>query len=310
MAQPFRTMSHYPTGFADGLSVQNLPVVNTHPGKVFWVDENGGGGSKGTFARPMSSIDEAMSSCVAGRGDVIMVKPGHVENISAAAGLVCDVAGVSIIGTGNGDDQAKIVFDTADTADIDVSAANVTFQNIWFEANFANVDGAIDVAAGGDYFSIVGCRVTATTTALDFETFLKLAVGANYFSFIGNDVHLIEGTDAENLIITAGESLAMRIIDNTVIMEASLSILDLDATAITGGPVFKNNCLLNLTAAADFCVEIDAATVGFFIGERYACASEVIPIAVTTASFFVDCHATELANASSLIFPKTATAWP
>jgi hypothetical protein len=303
-------MSHYPGGFNHGITIKGVPIELAHPGETFWVDENASSPGRGTFTNPDTSIDTAIGRCVAGRGDKIFVKPGHVENISAAADMVCDVANVAIIGTGSGDDQAKIVFDTADTADIDVTASNVSFVNMWFEANYANVDGAIDVAATGTYFNIEGCRVTATSTALDFEEFCNLAVAANYFSFLYNDVHLIEGTDGESLILTQGECLSMRMIGNVVVMEASTSIFDLDATAITGAPLFMNNTLVNLTAAADFCVEIHASTVGIFVGERYACASEVIPIATTTNSFFIDCHATELANASSLIFPKTATAWP
>jgi hypothetical protein len=247
---------------------------------------------------------------VAGRGDKIFVKPGHVENISAAAGMVCDIANVAIIGTGMGDDQAKIVFDTADTADIDVTAANVSFVNMWFESNFLAVDGAIDVAADGDYFTIQGCRVTATSTILDFEEFVNLAVGANYFSFLYNDVHLIEGTTGESLVFTQGESLAMRVIGNNIIMEASTSIFDVDATAITGGPIFRDNMMINLTAAADYCVEIAGATVAMFVDERYGCAGAAIPVNDTSASFFINCFGVDGVNQYSLVFPKTATAWP
>jgi hypothetical protein len=304
-----RSSSSY-GGFADGIILRGMPLLTLYPGNVYWVDSNGGGGSRGTFVHPASSIVEAMGLCTSSNGDIIMCKPGHVEYISAAAGLVCDKADVAIVGTGTGSNQSKIIFDTADTADIDVTAANVSFINMWFVANFDNVDGAIDVSADGDYLTIQGCRVTATSTALDFEEFINLAVNADYFSFIDNDVHLIEGTDAESLVFTTGESLSMRVINNRIIMEASTSIFDIDATAITGGPMFMNNYMLNLTAAADYCVEIDAATVGFFVNERYACAGEAIPIAVTTASFFVNCLGSELANTSSLIFPKTATAWP
>ena len=303
-------MSHYPGGFSNGLTIGGIPIQNTNPGKVFWVDENASSPGRGTFVNPDTSIDACMSRCVAGRGDIIMVKPGHVENISAAADLVCDIAGVAIVGTGRGDDQAKIVFDTADTADIDVTASNVSFINMWFECNYANVDGAIDVAATGTYFTIQGCRFTATTTTKDFEEVINLAVDANYFSFIGNDVHLIEATDAEGLVHTQGESLAMRVIDNIIVMEASESIFDLDATAITGGPVFRNNVMVNLTVAADYCVEIDGATVGIFVDERYMCGGEAIPIITTTLSFFSNCEGSELPNVSSLRFPKTATGWP
>lgn len=304
-----RISANYPGGFTNGITIRGVPLIMTNPGETFWVDENASSTGRGTFKNPDTSINTCMARCVSGRGDVIMVKPGHIENIAAAGDLACDVVGVAIVGTGRGDDQAKIVFDTADTASITVTVANVSFINMWFEADFENVDGAIDVAAGGDYFTIDGCRVTATTTAHDFETFCTLAVGANYFGFYNNDVHLIEGTDGENLITTVGESLAMRVIGNIIVMEASLSIFDVDAAAITGGPVFKDNVMINLLAAADFCVEIAAATVGIFVGERYVCASGVVPVADVSASFFIDCKACDAVAISSLEFPAATTAW-
>jgi len=310
MSQTKMRMSMYPGGFNE-LNVRGMPILNTYPGKAFWVDENGGGGSKGTYDHPLASIDAAMAQCVAGRGDVIMVKPGHIENISAAGDLTCDVANVSIVGLGNGDDQAKIIFDTADTADIDVTAANVTFQNLWINANYANVDGAIDVAAGGDYLTIRECRIDAAGSALDFEEFLNLADGAHHFHFLYNDVELLEGTDAESLVFAAAAVQGMRVIGNTIIMEASASIFDIDAAAMTTlGPVFRDNFMVNLTAAADYCVEIDGTTVAYFCGERYCCAGAAIPVNDGSASHFVDCHGSDGVNQSSLIFPKTATAWP
>jgi hypothetical protein len=181
---------------------------------------------------------------------------------------------------------------------------------MWLEANYANVDGAIDVEAAGDYFSVVGCRVTAASTALDFEEFINLAVNADYFSFIGNDVHLIEGTDGESLVFTVGESLGMRVMDNTIVMEASTSIFDLDATAITGGPVFRNNFMINLTAAADYCVEIDSTSVVLFCDERYGTGGLDEPLNDAAASFLVNCHGVDTEDTGSIIFPKTATGWP
>ena len=304
-----RSSSSYGS-FADGIVLRGMPLLTLYPGNVYWVDENGGGGSKGTFSHPVATLAAAVALCTASNGDIIVMKPGHNENISSDGALDMNIADVCVVGTGTGSNQAKITFDTADTASIDITAANVSFVNVWFEANFANVDGAIDVEATGTYFTIQGCRFTASAAATDFEEVINLAAAANYFSFIGNDVHLIEGTDGESLVHTVGESLGMRVIGNNIVMEASESIFDLDATAITGGPIFRDNFMVNLTAAADYCVEIDATTVGHFCDERYACGGEAIPIAVTTASFFVNCEGTELPDVSSLRFPKTATAWP
>ena len=304
-----RSSSSYGS-FADGIVLRGMPLLTLYPGNIYWVDENGGGGSKGTFAHPVSTIAAAVALCTASNGDIIVVKPGHNENISSDGALDMNVADVCVVGTGTGSNQAKITFDTADTASIDITAANVSFVNMWFEANFANVDGAIDVEATGDYFTIQGCRFTASATATDFEEVINLAAAANYFSFIGNDVHLIEGTDAESLVATVGESLAMRVIGNNIVMEASTSIFDLDATAITGGSIFRDNFMVNLTAAADYCVEIDSTSVVHFCGERYACAGAALPVNDMSASFFVDCHGSDAVAASSLVFPKTATAWP
>lgn len=304
-------MSHYPGGFKHGINIRGVPMSLTHPGEVFWVDENASSPGRGTFQNPDTSIDTSIGRCVSGRGDVIMVKPGHVENISAAAAMTCDVAGVSIVGLGTGNDQACIVFDTADTADIDVSAENVSFVNMWFLANYANVDGAIDVTADGDYLTIQNCRVSASSNALDFEEFLNLAAGAHNFAFLYNDVELLEGTNAESLVFAAGDSDSMRVIGNNIVMEASASIFDIDAAAIaTNGPIFRDNFMVNLTNAADFCVEIQATTVAYFIGERYGCAGGAEPVNDGSASFFIDCIGVDAVAVQGIAFPKATPAWP
>ena len=303
-------MGNYPGRFGHGITIRGVPLTVSHPGETFWVDENASFTGRGTFKNPDVSIESCMARCVADRGDIIMVKPGHVENISAAADLTCDVAGVAIVGSGRGAAQSQIVFDTADTATVSIGAANVSFVNMWFLANYADVATAISVVDAGDYFTIEGCRITNTSTILNFLVFCYLADDADYFGFYNNDVHLIEGSAANSLVHTVGESLTMRVIGNNIIAEAAESIFDIDAAQLTGAPLFRDNTMVNLTALADFCVEVDATTVGVFAGERYACASTTSPVAVVTASFFVDAQASELANVSSLAFPATAIGWP
>ncbi|MCK4815623.1 hypothetical protein KA005_07630, partial [bacterium] len=71
-------ISNYPKGFANGINLRGLPILNTYPGKVFWVDsETGSDGNKGTFDRPFGTIDYAVGRCTADRGDVILVKANH-----------------------------------------------------------------------------------------------------------------------------------------------------------------------------------------------------------------------------------------
>jgi hypothetical protein len=310
------------TNFPHGVASYGVPIIGSGPilttGNVWFCDS--GSATAGDIGRdrqgksperPFASLDYAIGRCTASNGDIIVLMPGHAETVSAAADIVCDVAGITIRGIGWGQLQPTITFDTADTADIDVTAANVTFDNVHFIANYANVDGAIDVAATGTDLTIQNCRISATAAALDFEEFLNLAAAAHRFSFLYNDVELLEGTDAESLVFTAGDCDSMRVIGNNIIMEASTSIFDIDAEAIAAnGPLFRDNSMINLTAAADYCVEIHATTVARFINERYGCAGATLPVNDGSASFFINCQGVDGVNQSSLIFPSTATSWP
>jgi len=180
--------SAYPNGWAGGVTIRNMPVLNAYGGEVFWVDDATSGGSnghKGTFDRPFATIDYAIGRCTAGRGDMIMVKPGYAETITVQ--INADVAGVKIIGVGGQGDLPIITGNGAIDA-IDVSAANVTIANIKFAApgtdaqtSDVNIDAAgcallntvhvgsqtaknkvdiVTITANGDNFLIDGLRLT------------------------------------------------------------------------------------------------------------------------------------------------------
>ena len=132
-----------------------------HPGAIWFVDSGHAAASDAAgFGRtpdaPFATLDYAVGKCTASQGDVIYAMPGHAEVVSAAAGLALDVAGISIVGLGNGSLQPTVTLDTANTADVDVDAANVTVENIHFVANFADIAAAIDVNA--DDFTLRNCR--------------------------------------------------------------------------------------------------------------------------------------------------------
>src|ERR1051325_9126450 len=93
-------------------------------GNIFPVDEDG-------VVRVHSSIANALSNCVASRGDVVLVLPGYTETVTAA--ITVSVAGVSIIGIGNG--ALKPTITVNGTIDgFNVTAASVLIDNIAFAA--------------------------------------------------------------------------------------------------------------------------------------------------------------------------------
>jgi len=172
-------VSNYPNGFMNGVAIRGVPVQQLYPGEVFWVNgssvvtKGGVGGSNsnpGTYQKPFATIDYAIGRCTASRGDVIVVMPGHSETVATDGGIACDVAGIAIIGLGTGSLRPKVVLDTLAAAAVTVSAANVTIQNIVFEASFADVTNAIDVTAAN--FSLINCEFSEEGANLNFLDYI------------------------------------------------------------------------------------------------------------------------------------------
>lgn len=138
--------SVYPNGFPNGVSIRNMPLAIPYGGNIFWVDSGAGSNSnKGTERRPFDTLDYAVGRCTANNGDIIFVKAGHVETVTAAGGLDLDVAGITIVFLGEGTDKAYVTFTTDTGADMDVDAANITLINPRFVAGKDALTGPIDV---------------------------------------------------------------------------------------------------------------------------------------------------------------------
>lgn len=165
------SITNFPSGFAYGLSLRGLPLFQTNPGQVFWVGNNaslipgvvgGADGNPGTFQRPLATLQRAIDLCDQGTGDVIMIKPGHVETISNATTLILNKAGIAIIGLGSGPSRPQFVLDTATTANIPLRAAGVGIQNCSFKANFAAIVSTFTAATASVTASIAATTMTVT----------------------------------------------------------------------------------------------------------------------------------------------------
>lgn len=155
------TPSNFPNPFNGGLIVQNMAVLNTYPQQVFWVHSAGPTLGEGTWTRPFATIEQAQSRCVAGRGDIIVCKPGHAETITAAAGFALTKSGIQLIGLGTGALRPTITFTTAVGANLDIDGANITIANFLFVAGVDALTGPIDVNAAD--FTMIGCETRDTT---------------------------------------------------------------------------------------------------------------------------------------------------
>lgn len=120
----------------------------------------------------------AIGTSRANAGDTILLAPGHTETISSATALTVNVAGLYIRAIGNGNARATITLDTATTSTINITAANVTFQNCVFIANFAAIASAFTLTTAKD-FSLLGCEFRDTSAILNFVNIVDTDTTSN-----------------------------------------------------------------------------------------------------------------------------------
>jgi hypothetical protein len=171
-------ISNYPKGFGAGVAIRGVPVLNTYGGDVYWVDSvAGSNGNPGTFTQPWATIDYAVGRCTADNGDIIMVMPNHSEAISSAD-IDVDVAGISIIGLGNGSNRPTITFTgTTDTTKFDISANDVYVENLYF---LLNDNDAVDacVTVNGTDVEIANCAFEGGSSD-QADSFIVVGVADN-----------------------------------------------------------------------------------------------------------------------------------
>lgn len=127
------------TNFPNGLAVYGQPILPmSTTGKVFFVGNSttlagvdgaisGSNGNSGaTAGEPFSTLAKAYTMMAAGRGDVVVVLPGHAETITTT---LTPAAGSATIGLGWG--AARPLFTSSGAIDlVTVSANNVFLRNI------------------------------------------------------------------------------------------------------------------------------------------------------------------------------------
>lgn len=150
-----------------------------HGGSVYFVDSTHASKAddpaNGTETAPFATLDYAIGRCTASEGDVIYVKPGHAETITAAVTL--DVAGVAIVGLGRG--RNRPTFTGSGAIDVfNVTAANCHLENLRILGASASVTALVNIAAAD--LSCVKLSLEPAETPLRVVT---VASGGHRFLF-------------------------------------------------------------------------------------------------------------------------------
>lgn len=154
-------------------------------GEIMWCGDSGDAAftkmkSRVQAANLFTDLDIAVGACVANRGDIIVCMEGFNFSVGSAGALDLDVAGITIVFLGTGTSQAKITFETAVTADMDIDAADITLVRPKFVAGIDSLQGPIDVNStdftiiDGEYHDAADIETIDGVVATSGATRLKI----------------------------------------------------------------------------------------------------------------------------------------
>lgn len=172
------------TRFPNGISSFGVPVLGGNyipptKGNYYWVDSNHTMNGTGDFDNPFTTVVSAISASTANNDDVIIMKQGHAESITAA-GTWTPKASTTIVGLGFGTRKPLITWSTATTATCLVSSANVTFIN--FDTTTAKDELVTCFAVQASNCTLLGVNYRETSTSYQAITWLTTTAAGTFLT--------------------------------------------------------------------------------------------------------------------------------
>lgn len=226
-------------------------------GARFWVHSSGtDADSAGNSPdNPFASIDYAIGKTTANKNDVIYVMPGHAETLAAdASDIAADVAGISIMGLGNGENRPIITF-THTGATVAISAANVTVKNLVFKND---VDSQVTVV------TVTGAGATVENCDFLEGSSKQYLIGID----LGEDRATVKGCYFKSVAAGANSAIKVSaakdrisIIDNEAFGDFADACIHNPTSAVATRLRISGNTLTNLQSG-DHAIELVSACTG------------------------------------------------
>lgn len=230
--------------------------------------------------RFFTTLAAALTVTTAARGDVIYVAEGYTETIVGAAGNGVTKAGIRIIGLGDGTNRPTITFTTSTAASFDITASNVMIQNIIFtngidaQTAMINVTGA-DVSFDNCDFNTNSATTGAVLGILTAATATRFKVTNS--RFLGPAVNAGTTTTAQ-----IKHEVGVDYEISTNMFKGKLTQAILNVTTVLGGAIHNNRFVIGTGTSA---ITMAAASTPFITNNRMNVASGTTPI--TAAAGFV-----------------------
>jgi hypothetical protein len=264
-------------------------------GEIIYCDSGASGGGTGAdWTNAYTTLDAAVAGCTADRGDWIIVAAGHTENISTANGADLDVAGITVLGLGVGDNRPTLSFTNA-SGEVVIGADDVRIINMRFLANVTAVTTAINVETTFENFIIEDCDFAVELQGTDeFVDCITIAATNTDGGIIRNNY--FSSGEASNAgpqsWINFVDCNDLQIYGNTFYGDCAVACIQNETTAANYVTIRDNiifNGIIGGTAGlnAQPCIELVATTTGTIVNNSLFCNVATPDLAIVGADMFM-----------------------
>lgn len=288
-----------------------------YPGSIFWVDSTNSVAANSVGAgqspdKPFATLDYAIGQCTASKGDVIFVMPGHTESTTTADAELfdLDVAGVSVIGLGEGDKRPTFTLGVA-TATVVLAGSGCRISNLRIIGDISDLAKGLEIEATADGSRVDNCYFADSATNKDMLIAIAVAADADRLIIEDNHFNITVGGEATEAIDFAGGS------DGSIIRRNYLygdwkgagGAIGLDAAASLGILV-HDNVIINEDAGVSLGMDLHASTTGaVFRNLVLGSKNNQETITGGEAAHFAENYGTDAVATTGILTPSTATAW-
>jgi len=205
-------------------------------GKRFYVDSGGTYGSDaGGYGHspdaPKLTLDEPFADAIvtASNGDIIYCMPGHAENLAADSTVDMDIAGVKVVGIGQGASRPTFTC-TVDTGDFKLAAAGSVIENILFSNDIDNSTGMVEVSAAD--CKILDCEFREADAAKFADMLVLTTADADFLEIARCNFTMNAGDGSVSAISIVGSD-QVHIHDCWIYGDFSAANIDVAGTAAT-----------------------------------------------------------------------------
>lgn len=258
-------------------------------GDVFFVDSGSATKADSVGAgqnpdKPFATIDFAVGQCTASNGDRIYVMPGHAEAVIAAQGLDFDVAGIEVIGLGNGTSRPTITLDTATTATVEVGAVDVTLKNLRFVSDINDLAILLDVNFGTCH--IENCDFISSSAK---ECFCFIDIATTKDDFVIKGCKFLQPTDPDTTTNAVNTGCIYIVDSENILIEDcwfggnfESSIIHNKTTKVQN--LWVKNCYGNQSLAGAEVITLVAGATGGMFNCLWTCPTNTV---ATEASWMI-----------------------